>query len=142
ATYTVPASYREGSTFDTHAPGTNPGMRVASVLSHVLPPSRDTLTVPSSVPAEYSPACFGDSAKLTIVGQALMPSSLAMRISLPFTPVVTICSRSASVVRSGLTAVHESPRSVERNTWLPAMYSTPASFGENTIGVSQLNRYP
>ena len=49
-TYTVPASKREGTTSETQAPLGNPDMRSASVLSHVFPPSLDTLTTPSSVP--------------------------------------------------------------------------------------------
>ena len=55
---------------------------------HVLPPSRVTARLPSSVPAYRTPARFGDSANETIVGHAGMPSFFAMLISLPLTPIV------------------------------------------------------
>ena len=41
-------------------------------------------------------------------------------MSLPFTPIVTMSSRFGSSVRSGLIAVHDRPRSVERNTLFAA----------------------
>ena len=52
----------------------------------------------------------------------------------------TDVSRLAFVVRSGETTVHESPRSVERNTLLPATYSVPGSCGESIIGASHWKR--
>ena len=64
-----------------------------------------------------------------------------MAMSLPLRPIVTILSRVSFFVRSGLIAVHESPRSVLRNTRLAAASSTPGSFGDSISGVSQLNRY-
>src|ERR1043166_7874511 len=83
----------------------------------------------------------GDSASATIAGHCDTPSSRDKRMSLPFTPIVTMVSRLAFVVRSGLTAVHESPRSLETNTLFAATISVPGSIGEMIIGVSQCQRY-
>src|SRR5687767_4687643 len=75
-----------------------------------------------------------------IVDQFEMPSFREMLIALPRSPIVTMVSRSALVVRSGLMTCHESPRSVERNTLFAATSSVPGSFGDRIIGLSQLNR--
>lgn len=69
-----------------------------------------------------------------------MPSLREKRISLPLTPMVTISSRFCPSVRSSLTAVHDSPRSVDRNTLLAAAYMIFGSCGESMIGVSQCQR--
>ena len=66
-----------------------------------------------------------------------MPSLREIAMSLPFSPIVTMLSRFSFFVRSGLIAVHESPRSVLRNTRLAAANSTPGSFGDSISGVSQ-----
>ena len=42
-------------------------------------------------------------------------------MSAPLSPIVTIVSRFTLVVRSGLITVHESPRSVDLKTLLPAV---------------------
>src|SRR4026209_2606153 len=105
--YTVPASNRDGATSDTHPPAGKPGMRDASFVSHVLPPSFETLAVPSSDPVYSTPASFGDSASDTIVGQFEMPSLRAIVIWLPYNPITFVSVRSALVVRSALTATHE-----------------------------------
>src|SRR5690242_14408590 len=83
-------------------------------------PSRDTCTLPSSVPTYNNPARFGDSANEMIVGHAWMPSFFAMFTSLPFTPIVTTSSRFAFVVRSVPTDSHVRPRFDERYSLLPA----------------------
>jgi hypothetical protein len=62
-------------------------------------------------------------------------------MSLPFTPIVTMVSRLALVVRSGLMTAHESPRSFDTNTLFAATMSVPTSIGEMIIGVSQCQRY-
>jgi hypothetical protein len=59
--YAVPASCRDGSTLPTVPHGGRLGMLFVT-LAQVLPPSRVTWTRPSFVPAQISPACFGDSA--------------------------------------------------------------------------------
>ena len=76
-----------------------------------------------------------------MVGHAEMPSSFEIRMSLPLSPIVTMSLRTALAVRSGLIAVHESPRSVLLNTRLAPTSSVPLSFGENISGVSQWKRY-
>ena len=97
----------------------NPGI-LSLTFAHERPPSRDTCRLPSSVPAYATPARFADSANEMIVGHAWMPSSLAMRMSLPLTPIVTMSSRFALVVRS-LPAVSKfNPRLADRNTLLAA----------------------
>src|SRR5688500_92647 len=75
-----------------------------------------------------------------IVDQLEMPSLREMLMSLPRRPMVTIVSRFAFVVRSGLMAVQESPRSVERNTRLAATSTVPGSCGDRIIGQSQGKR--
>src|SRR5687768_6024477 len=75
-----------------------------------------------------------------IVDHWEMPSLREMFTALPRTPIVTMVSRFAFVVRSGLIAVHESPRSVDRKTRFAAASRMPGSFGDRIIGVSQLNR--
>ena len=88
---------------------------------HVLPPSCDMLTTPSSVPVKYTPACFGDSASETIVGHCEMPSLRDdADLAAAARPSSRCSSRSAFVVRSGLITVHESPRSFDRNTLFAA----------------------
>src|ERR1051326_2469652 len=69
-----------------------------------------------------------------------MPSSLEMRISEPGRPIVTTVSRLVLVVRSGLIATHESPRSVDFIRRFAPTYRTPRLLGEIRIGVSHWNR--
>src|SRR3954454_21461420 len=76
-----------------------------------------------------------------MLGHALIPSFREIAGSRLRTPIVTISSRFAFVVRSGLITVQESPRSVDLKTLLPAARSVPGSFGEKRSGVSQLKRY-
>ena len=59
--YAVPASYRDGSILLT-VPQTGRFGMVFVTLVQLLPPSRVTCTSPSLVPAQITPACFGDSA--------------------------------------------------------------------------------
>ena len=70
-----------------------------------------------------------------------MPSLRENRVSRFLTPINSMSSRGAFVVRSGLTAVHVSPRSGDRNTLLAAAYNTFASCGDWTSGVSQFHLY-
>ena len=69
-----------------------------------------------------------------------MPSFFAMLTSFPLTPIVATSSRSAPLVRSGLIAVHDSPRSGDRNTLFAAAYTIFGSCGDSTSGVSQCHR--
>ncbi len=75
-----------------------------------------------------------------MAGQAAMPSFAAIRTSLLRTPMIICAARSGFVVRSGLIAVHESPRSVDLNTLLPATISTFGSLMDHCSGVSQWKR--
>src|SRR5262249_48468104 len=93
---------------------------LAVTLVQLRPPSRDTCTFPSSVPAYITPARFGDSANEMIVGHAWMPSFLAIVISLPLRPIVTMSSRLAFEVRSAPSPSQVRPRFDERYTRLPA----------------------
>ena len=76
-----------------------------------------------------------------MVGHAEIPSFLEMVMSLPLSPIVTTSSRFSFLVRSGLIASHESPRSVLRNTRLAAASNTPGLVGDSSMGVSQWKRY-
>src|SRR5437762_11111586 len=60
-TYAAPASKWDGSMFSTVPHGGRFGMFLVTFV-HVLPASRVTCTRPSLVPAQMTPACFGDSA--------------------------------------------------------------------------------
>ena len=62
-----------------------------------------------------------------------------MRMSLPFRPIVVMVSRLTRAVRSGLIAIHESPRSVDLNSLLAATSNAPVSV-EWIIGESQKKR--
>ena len=55
-----------------------------------------------------------------IVGHAWMPSSFEIRMSLPFTPIVTMSSRLALLVRSEPCVSQFNPRFADRNTLLAA----------------------
>src|SRR3989442_4302654 len=89
------------------------------------PPSRDTCTRPSSLPAHITPFSCGDSAKAKIVHDVSAPdASLLMG-----PPDVFIFSASLRV-RSGLTASQLWPSSVERKTRSPHAYTTRGSWGE------------
>src|SRR5580765_2474481 len=87
-----------------------------------------------------TPARFGDSAKEMIVGHATMPSFLEMRMSLPFTPMVTMSSRLALFVRSVPIVSQFNPRLDDRNTLLAAAKMTLGSWGDMMSGVSQFHR--
>ena len=55
----------------------------AVTLVHVFPASRVTLTTPSSVPVQITPALAADSSSVTMLPNVPTPSFLATRISLP-----------------------------------------------------------
>ena len=60
-TVRLPAAVREGSTPATTASAPSPGTLGATFV-HVFPSSRVTCRLPSSVPAQITPRCTGDSA--------------------------------------------------------------------------------
>jgi hypothetical protein len=87
-----------------------------------------------------TPVRFGDSENEMMVGHAWMPSSLAIRMSLPFRPIVTMSSRLALLVRSVPAVSQFKPRLADRNTLLAAAKMTFGSCGDMTSGVSQFQR--
>ena len=94
---------------------------LAVTFVQLRPPSRDTWTLPSSVPTHSTFGRFVDSAKEMIVGHAWMPSFFAIVTSLPFTPIVTTSSRLVLVVRSVPSTSQVRPRFDERyNLLAPA----------------------
>ena len=83
----------------------------AATLVQVLPPSRVTCTLPSSVPTQITSRFFGDSAIAKIV-QWFSAVELS-RVSPPDSSC--FCLAGSLVVRSGEMRSQESPRSRERN---------------------------
>ncbi len=83
----------------------------AATFVQVLPPSRVTWTLPSSVPTQITSLFFGDSAIAKIVQwfSAVELSSVSPPDSSCF------CFSGSLVVRSGEMRSHESPWSRERN---------------------------
>ena len=88
------------------SPGTLPATFV-----HVLPPSRVTWTLPSSVPTQMTLRFFGDSEMTKMVQwfSAVESSSVNPPDSCCF------CFSGSLVVRSGEIRSHDSPLSRERN---------------------------
>src|ERR1051325_5427334 len=83
-------------------------------LVHVLPPSRVSWTRPSLVPAQITPACFGDSAIANTTPAYSTP--MLSPVSPPENPMRDLSLR----VRSGLMIFHVCPWSVVTCTnWLP-----------------------
>src|SRR4051812_47721400 len=111
--YAVPASNRDGSTLLIVPHGGRFGMFFVTLV-HVLPPSRVNCTRPSLVPAQISPACFGDSA----IAKTTPPYSTPM-LSGVRPPELCWWLLSLSV-RSGLISCQLWPPSVVWCTcWLP-----------------------
>src|SRR6266852_1280635 len=104
-------------------------------LVQFFPPSRVICTYPSLVPAQITPASFGDSAIANTVPAYSTP--ILSGVSPP-----EICIRFLSFrVRSGLMICQLLPPSVVTCTyWLPT-YTLLWSCGEMVTGNSQLNLY-
>ncbi len=68
---------------------------------HVLPPSRVSCTLPSSVPAQITPALTGDSAIVRMVQW-----NSAAVLSVAISPPDDCCLLLSFVVRSGLITCH------------------------------------
>src|SRR5678815_1392044 len=107
---------------------------------HVLPPSIESWTLPSSVPTQRIFGSSGDSAKVVISLKPDSPSLREMRMSRPRTPMRGMVSRFTCRVRSGV-ALHVDPRSLEMNNLLAAMYTVPGVWRDATSGESQSQRY-
>src|ERR1700752_4104909 len=100
-----------------------------------LPPSRVMCTRPSLVPAQITPASFGDSAIAKTAPAYSTP--ILSGVSPPELPMRVLSLR----VRSGLMGCQLFPPSVVTSTyWLPT-YTLLWSCGEMVMGNSQLKRY-
>src|SRR5215813_13410301 len=104
-------------------------------LVQVLPPSRVNCSSPSLVPAQITPASFGDSASAKTTPAYSTPMLSGVRP--PELPIRVLSLR----VRSGLMICQLFPPSVVTCTnWLPT-YTLLWSCGEMVTGNSQLKRY-
>src|SRR3954471_19404407 len=103
----------------------------------LLPPSRVTCRLPSSVPAQITWPFFGDS-----LTEKIVVWFSAEELSTERPPdCCCFCFFGSLVVRSGEIFSQESPRSRERKRNCAPMYIVFGSFGLRWIGVFQLNRY-
>src|SRR5438128_11292281 len=93
--YAVPASWRDGSTLLIVPHGGRFGMFFVTFV-HVLPLSRVNCSTPSFVPAQITPACFGDSA----IAKTTPPYSTPMLSGVR--PPELCCRLLSFSVRSGL----------------------------------------
>src|SRR5260221_3042241 len=104
--YAVPASYRDGSILLTVTHTGRLGMFFVTFVQ-LLPPSRVTCTNPSLVPAQITPACFGDSAMAWTTSPYSTP--MLSGVSPP-----ELCWRLLSFsVRSGLISCQLCPASTD-----------------------------
>src|SRR5437764_6460191 len=113
ATYTSSGSTREGSTCETGEFAARPGTFLTTFFQS-FPPSVVTCRLPSSVPAQRTPARKGDSAKLIIVVWYSAPV-----FSKATGPPADFCFDLSLVVKSGLMTVQDLPKSVDLKTTLP-----------------------
>src|SRR6266567_8641516 len=111
ATYAVPAAVREGSIHAISANFGTPGALPVRLVQ-CLPPSCVICRLPSSVPAQITPACAGDSAmRITVQWYSAVVFSVQMVPTL-------FCFSGSLVERSGLIAFHVLPKSVDLKTTL------------------------
>ena len=131
----MPASKCDGSTRLTHVPsGTSVRGTFARTFVQDLPASRVTCTLPSSVPAQITPASTGDSTTLMSVACVSAP---------PRSPIAGAgpdVSSGLLVDKSGLMISHVSPRSALRIRRLLPRYTIFESCGERISGELQLYR--
>src|SRR4051812_866533 len=98
-TYAVPRATPDATTRPTYDPLA--GVEIFLLPSvHVFPPSIDTWTLPSSVPAQSTSGSIGDSEIVVISLKLDSPSLREMRISLSRTPASMSVSRLTCRVRS------------------------------------------
>src|SRR5436305_8809983 len=105
----VPSSKRPASTHDTQVPLGRPGALGATFVQ-LLPPSRVTWRLPSSVPAQITCGFFGDSPIVKIV--VWFSADELSTVSPP--DFICCCFFGSLVERSGEIFSQESPRSRER----------------------------
>src|SRR5258706_11456256 len=119
---------------DTVPHSGRPGM-FAVTLVQFLPPSRVICTRPSLVPAQITPACFGDSA------MAKTTPAYSTPMLSPVRPPENCCRLLSLRDRSGLTTFQLWPPSVVTCTyWLPTD-TRLSSCGEMSTGNSHMKRY-
>src|SRR5262245_1035902 len=100
-----------------------PGGRLGGVtLVHVRPASRVTWISPVLVPAQMTPAAAEATASVWIDPPAAGPLTV-----LPAASVPAGSATPRGAARSGLTACHVSPRSVEASTCWAAIYNVRLS---------------
>src|SRR5881296_2765828 len=104
-----------------HALGFNP-WRFLMTFVHVLPPSRVTCTLPSSVPTQMT---FGSSIDGAIV--RIVQWNSAAVLSTVIGPPDDFCLFLSLVVRSGLMTSHDWPCVVDLNSTLPPKYTVSPS---------------
>src|SRR3954462_9620224 len=111
----VASSKRPASTHDTQVPLGSPGTFAATFVQ-LLPPSRVTCRLPSSVPAQITWPFFGDS-----LTEKIVVWFSAEELSTVRPPdCCCFCFFGSLVERSGEIFSQESPRSRERKrNWLP-----------------------
>src|SRR5687768_7528810 len=126
ATKAPPAMKLDGSMIETRVKSP---MSFGVTFSQFTPLLRDTQTSPSSVPAQSTPACTGDSSKAKISAYVSTPVWSRV-IGPPDGPMVFGSFRA----RSGDTGVQLCPSFVDRNSREPAAYTTLGVWRENTIG--------
>src|ERR1041385_9106556 len=108
--YAVPASYRDGSMLPTVPQGGRFGMFFVTLVQF-FPPPRVTSTSPSLVPAQMTPACFGDSEMAYTTSPYSTPMLSGVRPP-------ELCWRLLSFsVRSGLISCQLWPPSVDWCTY-------------------------
>ena len=104
-------------------------------LVHVFPPSRDSCTSPSFVPAQISPFSRRDSAIANTTPAYSTPMLSGVR------PPERICFALSLRVRSGPNSCHERPPSVVAITYCDPTYTLLWSCGLMVSGKVQTKRY-
>src|SRR5262249_35273991 len=92
---------------------------LSATFFHVLPPSRVTCRLPSSVPAHSRSLFVGDSLTVVMHGHACTPSCRDSVYLSGTRPMIDFLSRSSPLVRSLPRRAQESPRSVDLKRKLP-----------------------
>src|SRR5262245_32976102 len=111
--YAVAGLAFEAEIEETHE-NAGASLMFGATFRHVLPPSRVTCTLPSSVPAQITLASRGLSAM-----EMMVQWNSARVLSFEMSPPLAICLDFSLVERSGLMIVHVSPRSVVLKSTLP-----------------------
>src|SRR3954452_14521630 len=88
--------------------GGRPG-RFLPTSVKVMPPSRLTCRLPSSVPAQTTPGITGDSEIEMIVLYDTTPSFFESWVTVPGTPIIATVLRSTFFVRASVLATQVSP---------------------------------